>query len=76
MRRLDSVFSPVPRFGFSLACQAWGRPSGPSFWWPWATSAPSRAPTGSLLRRVSSRRLVSPANGLAITKGCVVPTRF
>src|SRR5918995_483253 len=40
MRRLGSVFSPVPRLGFSLACRAWGRSSGPSFWWPWATSLP------------------------------------
>jgi hypothetical protein len=29
-----------------------GRSSGPRFWWPWATSAPSRAPTDLLLTRV------------------------
>src|SRR5215207_216239 len=29
---LGRVFSPVPRLGFSLACQAWGRSSGPSSW--------------------------------------------
>jgi transposase len=69
-------FSPVPRLGFSLACQAWDRSSGPSFWWPWATSAPSRAPTGSLLTtRVSFRRPVTPANGWVTTKGCVVATK-
>src|ERR687898_148170 len=44
---------------------------GPSFWWPWATSAPSRVPTGSPLTRVSSRRPVTPANGSVTTKGCV-----
>jgi hypothetical protein len=55
--------------------QAWDRSSGPSFWWPWATSAPSRAPTGSLLRRVSFRRPVTPANGWVTTKGCVVATK-
>src|SRR3712207_2876132 len=32
MRSLGSVFSPVPRLRFSLAYQAWGRSSEPSFW--------------------------------------------
>ena len=31
MRRSDNVFSPVRRLGFSLACQAWDRSSGPWF---------------------------------------------
>ena len=30
-RRLGSVFSPVPRLGFSLAYRAWDRSSGPEF---------------------------------------------
>jgi hypothetical protein len=68
-------FSPVPRLGFSLACQAWDRSSGPSFWWPWAISAPSRVLTGSLLTQGLSRRPVTPANGWVTTKGCVVATR-
>jgi hypothetical protein len=37
-------FSPAPRLGFSLACRAWDRSSGPSFWSVLATSAPSRVP--------------------------------
>ncbi len=65
-----SVFSPVRRLGFSLACQVWGRSSGPSFWWPSATSAPSLALTGSPPTRVSFRWPVTPANGLATTAGC------
>jgi hypothetical protein len=72
VRRLGSVFSPVPRLGFSLACQAWGRSSGPRSWWPWVTFTPSRVPTGSLLTQVLSRRPVTPANGCLTTKGCVV----
>jgi hypothetical protein len=52
-----------------------GRSSGQSFWWPWATSAPSRVPTGLLLTRVLYRRLVTRANGWVTTKGCVVATR-
>ncbi len=63
------------RLGFSLACQAWDRSSGQSFWWPLATSAPSRVPTGSLLTRVWSRRPVTRARGWVTTKGCVVATR-
>jgi transposase len=68
-------FSPVPRLGFSLACQAWDRSSGPSFWWRWVTSAPSRVPTGSLLTRVLFRRSVTPASGWATAAGCEVVTR-
>jgi hypothetical protein len=30
-----------------VACQAWERSSGPSSWSVWATSVPSRVPTGS-----------------------------
>ncbi len=62
-RRLGSVFSTVPRLGFSLACQAWGRSSGPSSWSPWATSAPSLAPTGSPPTQVWFQRPVTPASG-------------
>ena len=42
---------------------------GQSFWWPWATSAPSRVPTGLLLTRVLYLRLVTRANGWVTTKG-------
>jgi hypothetical protein len=57
MRRSDNVFSPAPRLGYSLACRAWDRSSGPSSWSAWATSALSRALTGSPPTRASSRRL-------------------
>jgi hypothetical protein len=43
--------------------EAWDRSSGPSFWWPWVTSEPSRVPTGSLPTQGWSRRPVSPASG-------------
>ena len=48
---------------------------GAEFWWPWATSAPSRVLTGSPLTQVLSRRPVTPARGWVTTKGCVVATR-
>src|SRR5215208_4217437 len=79
--RLESIdeeigqrFSPVPRLGFSLACQAWGRSSGPSSWWPWVIFTPSRVSTGLLLTPLLSRRPMTPANGWVTTKGCVVAT--
>src|SRR5215211_1935174 len=75
MRRLGSVFSPVGRLGFSLACQAWGRPSGQSSWSPWVRSLPSRVLIGSLPMQVLSPRLVTPASGLATTEGCEEGTR-
>ena len=62
-RRSGGVFSPVPGLGFSLACQAWDRSSGPSSWCAWVTSVGSRAPTGLLLRRVSSQQPATPARG-------------
>src|SRR5829696_1468544 len=70
MRRLGSVFSPVGRLGFSLACRAWGRSSGQSSWSPWVRSLPSRVLIGSLPMQVLSPRLVTPASGLATTEGC------
>src|SRR5215211_3938031 len=75
MRRLGSVFSPVGRLGFSLACQAWGRSSGQSSWSPWVRSLPSRVLIGSLPMQVLSPRLVTPASGLATTEGCEEGTR-
>lgn len=62
-RELEKRFSPVPRLGFSLACQAWDRSSGQSFWWPWVTFPPSRAPTGSLPMQVLFRWPMAPASG-------------
>jgi transposase len=44
----SSILSPVRRLGFSLACQAWGRSSGPSSWSVWVRSLPSRVLIGSL----------------------------
>src|SRR5829696_6783116 len=75
MRRLGSVFSPVGRLGFSLACRAWGRSSGQSSWSPWVRSLPSRVLIGSLPMQVLSPRLVTPASGLATTEGCEEGTR-
>jgi hypothetical protein len=75
MRRLGSVFSPVGRLGFSLACRAWGRSSGQSSWSPWVRSLPSRVLIGSLPMQVLSPRLVTPASGLATTEGCEEATR-
>src|SRR5215212_9699309 len=68
-------FSPVPGLGFSLACQAWDRSSGQSSWSAWVTSLHSRAPTGLLLTRVSSRRPVTRASGWVTTAGCGEVTR-
>ncbi len=47
---LKKRFSLVARLGFSLACRAWDRSSGPSSSWsPWVTSALSRVLIGSPL---------------------------
>ena len=49
--------------------------SGPSFWWPWATSAPSLVQRGSPPMLVWSRRPVTPASEWATTVGCEEATR-
>src|SRR5215204_4701444 len=70
MKRSDNVFSPVPRLGFSIACRAWDRSSGPSSSFVWATSQLSRVLTGSPLTRVLSRRPVTRASGWVTAAGC------
>jgi Transposase len=70
-----SVFSSVPGLGSSLACLAWDRSSGPSFWSPWVRSLLSRVPIGSPPTRVLSRRPVTPARGWVTAAGCEVATR-
>jgi transposase len=72
---LGQRFLTVLRLGFSLACQAWGRSSGPSFWWPWVTSVPSLAPTGSPPTPDWCLPPTTPASGWATAAGCEEGTR-
>jgi hypothetical protein len=73
---ISQRFSPVPRLGFSIACRAWDRSSGPSSWSVWATFAPSRAPIiWPPTTRVLSRRPVTRASGWVTAAGCEEGTR-
>jgi transposase len=72
---IASRFSNAPRPGYSLACPASVRSSGPSSLWPSVIFRPSRALISSPPTPVWSRLPATPARGWATTAGCVEATR-
>ena len=58
-----------------VACRAWDRSSGPSFWSVLATSTPSRVPIIWPPTRVSFRQPVTRASGWVTAAGCGEGTR-